>query len=155
MSTKVLKTVSLSIDSTKYPDISPIDLLRWEFLPSAEFEMKPSQKRISDIQLILDRDRLIGVLGEDAYNAMIRSMSNPVASPYKSGKFSDELLASTVKSRYLQAPSEVKAWADSLVDRGIELNKAIQDCIEDEKQSLLRAELEKQQSKTSSDGAEN
>lgn len=152
MSTEVLKTISLSIDSTRYPDINPLDLLRWEFLPKADYEKEPSQKRISDIQLILDRDRLIGVLGEDAYNAMIRSMSNPVSSPYKNGKFSDELLASTVKSRYIQAPSEVKAWADSLVDRGIELNKAIEDSIEAEKQLALRAELEKQQSQVVEDG---
>lgn len=42
--------------------------------------------------------------------------TNP-SSPYVDSGLTDEQLMETIKSRYLQSPSEVRAWLETLVDK--------------------------------------
>ena len=66
----------------------------------------------SDVNLLLNADRIRSQIGEENYLNIIRSIQ-PSRSPYKQ-KLDDDALISTLKSRYLQSPAEVDAWMASL-----------------------------------------
>lgn len=100
-----------SIRSSNFVEVRPIDLLRWEELPDG------SIRYVSDVTLLLNEERIVNDLGEDTYRNMVRSMSMP-SKTYTAGAYDDKELLKTVKSRYIQKPSEMSAWLQSIVGRG-------------------------------------
>jgi hypothetical protein len=61
---------------------------------------------------LLNEKRIINELGSDNWNKIVQSFGTP-SQKYKPGQYSDDDLLRTVKSRYLQTPSEVKSWLDT------------------------------------------
>lgn len=99
------------IKNTFVPTIRPIDnLIRRE-------NADGSYRIVSDVTLLFNEDRLLNDLGEDNLRNLVRSMQTNPASPYVDLGLSDEQLMETVKSRYLQSPSEVRGWLEQLVDK--------------------------------------
>lgn len=74
--------------------------------------------RHSDIHLVLHQEKL-AVLGERVAAAYVDSMqpSSPSAS-FTEG-LSDSQIISTIKSKYLQQPSELSSWMDHLKELAI------------------------------------
>lgn len=66
----------------------------------------------SDVNLLMNAERIRNQIGEENYLDIVRSIQ-PSRSPYKQ-KLDDDMLISTLKSRYLQSPAEVDAWMASL-----------------------------------------
>lgn len=99
------------LKNTVVPTIRPIDnLIRRE-------NADDSYRVVSDVTLLFNEDRLLNDLGEDNLRNLVRSMQTNPASPYVDLGLSDEQLMETVKSRYLQSPSEVRGWLEQLVDK--------------------------------------
>lgn len=99
------------IKNTVVPTIRPIDnLIRRE-------NADGSYRVVSDVTLLFNEDRLLNDLGEDNLRNLVRSMQTNPASPYVDLGLTDEQLMETVKSRYLQSPSEVRGWLEQLVDK--------------------------------------
>lgn len=99
------------IKNTVVPTIRPIDnLIRRE-------NSDGSYRIVSDVTLLFNEDRLLNDLGEDNLRNLVRSMQTNPSSPYVDLGLSDEQLMETVKSRYLQSPSEVRGWLEQLVDK--------------------------------------
>ena len=99
------------IKNTIVPTIRPIDnLIRRE-------NADGSYRVVSDVTLLFNEDRIVNDLGEDNLRNLVRSMQTNPSSPYVDLGLSDEQLMETVKSRYLQSPSEVRAWLEQLVDK--------------------------------------
>lgn len=99
------------LKNTVVPTIRPIDdLIRRE-------NADGSYRVVSDVTLLFNEDRLLSDLGEDNLRNLVRSMQTNPASPYVDLGLSDEQLMETVKSRYLQSPSEVRGWLEQLVDK--------------------------------------
>jgi hypothetical protein len=76
-----------------------------------------SVRYVSDVSLLFNEDRIINDIGEDNFRNLIRSMQEMPSSPYYDSGLTDEQLIETVKSRYIQSPSEVRAWLEQLVDK--------------------------------------
>lgn len=87
-------------------EIKPIDQLRWIQQDDGSWIY------VSDAQLLLNEKRIINELGPDNWNKIVQSFGIP-SQKYKPGQYSDDDLLRTVKSRYLQTPSEVKSWLDT------------------------------------------
>ena len=99
------------LKNTVVPTIRPIDdLIRRE-------NADGSYRVVSDVTLLFNEDRLLNDLGEDNLRNLVRSMQANPASPYVDLGLTDEQLMETVKSRYLQSPSEVRGWLEQLVDK--------------------------------------
>lgn len=99
------------IPNTVVLSIRPIDtLIRRE-------NEDDSYRIVSDVTLLFNEDRIINDLGEDNLRNLVRSMQTNPASPYVDSGLTDEQMMETVKSRYLQSPSEVRAWLETLVDK--------------------------------------
>ena len=99
------------LKNTGVPTIRPIDdLIRRE-------NADGSYRVVSDVTLLFNEDRLLNDLGEDNLRNLVRSMQANPASPYVDLGLTDEQLMETVKSRYLQSPSEVRGWLEQLVDK--------------------------------------
>lgn len=97
--------------NTIVPSIRPIDtLIRRE-------NEDGSYRIVSDVTLLFNEDRIINDLGEDNLRNLVRSMQTNPSSPYVDSGFTDEQMMETIKSRYLQSPSEVRAWLETLVDK--------------------------------------
>lgn len=97
--------------NTVVPFIRPIDtLIRRE-------NEDGSYRIVSDVTLLFNEDRIINDLGEDNLRNLVRSMQTNPSSPYIDSGLTDEQIMETIKSRYLQSPSEVRAWLETLVDK--------------------------------------
>lgn len=97
--------------NTVVPSIRPIDtLIRRE-------NEDGSYRIVADVTLLFNEDRIINDLGEDNLRNLVRSMQTNPSSPYVDSGLTDEQLMETVKSRYLQSPSEVRTWLETLVDK--------------------------------------
>ena len=97
--------------NTIVPSVRPIDtLLRRE-------NEDGSYRIVADVTLLFNEDRIINDLGEDNLRNLVRSMQTNPSSPYIDSGLTDEQMMETVKSRYLQSPSEVRAWLETLVDK--------------------------------------
>lgn len=86
--------------------IQPIESLRFYTDEDGGIHMN------SDVNLLMNAERIRNQIGEENYLNIIRSIQ-PSRSPYKQ-KMDDDMLISTLKSRYLQSPAEVDAWMASL-----------------------------------------
>ena len=71
---------------------------------------------VSDVNLLMNAERLRNQIGEESYLSLIRGIQ-PKKSPYD-GKYTDEQLFTAIKSRFIQTPSEVLAWIESLGSAG-------------------------------------
>lgn len=97
--------------NTIVPSVRPIDtLLRRE-------NEDGSYRIVADVTLLFNEDRIIDDLGEDNLRNLVRSMQTNPSSPYIDSGLTDEQMMETIKSRYLQSPSEVRAWLETLVDK--------------------------------------
>lgn len=97
--------------NTIVPSVRPIDtLLRRE-------NEDGSYRIVADVTLLFNEDRIINDLGEDNLRNLVRSMQTNPSSPYIDSNLTDEQMMETIKSRYLQSPSEVRAWLETLVDK--------------------------------------
>lgn len=67
----------------------------------------------SDVFLLFNQDRLERTLGVDTLRAWLNDV-RPNNSPNLSAQFSDEQLASFIKSKYVQSLSEVSDWYNYL-----------------------------------------
>ena len=74
--------------------------------------------RRSDIHLILHQEKL-AQLGERVASAYVNSMQSSASSPNINEGLSDSQIISTIKSKYLQQPSELSAWMDHLKELAI------------------------------------
>lgn len=117
--------------SSLYCQVSPVEKLRYVVCDGVI-------RYVSDVNLLMNSERIQQELGEEVYLNLIRSIK-PRNSPYAQGKYTDEQLRTAVKSRYLQAPSEVLAWMDELIARGDDLA---------EKAAALKQELQESNSAT-------
>lgn len=86
--------------------VQPIESLRFYTDEDGNIHMN------SDVNLLMNAERIRNQIGEENYLNIVRSIQ-PSRSPYKQ-KLDDDALISTLKSRYLQSPSEVDAWMTSL-----------------------------------------
>jgi hypothetical protein len=93
--------------NTIVPSVRPIDtLLRRE-------NEDGSYRIVADVTLLFNEDRIINDLGEDNLRNLVRSMQTNPSSPYIDSGLTDEQMMETIKSRYLQSPSEVRAWLET------------------------------------------
>ena len=98
------------INNTVVVESRPIDSLNF-------IEQEDGSVRVvSDVTLLFNMERLQEVLGEDNIRSLIHSMQIDSKSPYSDGRFTDEQLLQQIKSRYIQRPSEIRAWMEQLVD---------------------------------------
>lgn len=67
----------------------------------------------SDTKLLLNSQRIRDTLGEDVYLNIVRSIQ-PSRPNALRDKLTDDQLLTLVKSRFLQSPSEMRAWMASL-----------------------------------------
>ena len=86
--------------------VQPIESLRFYSDEDGSIHMN------SDVNLLMNAERIRNQIGEENYLNIVRSIQ-PSRSPYKN-KMDDDMLISTLKSRYLQSPAEVDAWMASL-----------------------------------------
>ena len=86
--------------------VQPIESLRFYADKDGYIRMN------SDVNLLMNSERIRNQIGEENYLNIVRSIQ-PSRSPYKN-KMDDNMLISTLKSRYLQSPAEVDAWMASL-----------------------------------------
>lgn len=99
-----------TLNNTVVVESRPIDSLNF-------VEQEDGSLRVvSDVTLLFNMERLQETLGEDNIRSLIRSMQTNPKSPYSSGRFTDDQLLQQIKSRYIQHPSEVRAWMEELVD---------------------------------------
>lgn len=101
----------ISLFTTKVVEIRPIDTL------IRRVNEDGSIRIVSDVTLLFNEDRIINDLGEDNFRNLVRSMQDNPASPYRDSGLTDDQMIETIKSRYLQTPSEVRAWLEQLVDK--------------------------------------
>lgn len=104
-------SADISLFTTKVVEIRPIDTL------IRRVNEDGSIRIVSDVTLLFNEDRIINDLGEDNFRNLVRSMQDNPASPYRDSGLTDDQMIETIKSRYLQAPSEVRAWLEKLVDK--------------------------------------
>lgn len=96
---------------------------------------------VSDVNLLMNAERLRNQLGEESYLNLIRGIQ-PKKSPYDNN-YTDEQLFTAIKSRFIQTPSEVLAWIESLGSAG--------DSIRSELNALAESVQPKQQSEATGD----
>lgn len=93
--------------------VQPIESLRFYTDEDGSIHMN------SDVNLLMNAERIRNQIGEENYLNIIRSIQ-PSRSPYKQ-KLDDDALISTLKSRYLQSPAEVDAWMASLDQKYVDM----------------------------------
>lgn len=96
---------------------------------------------VSDVNLLMNAERLRNQIGEESYLNLIRGIQ-PKKSPYDD-KYTDEQLFTAIKSRFVQSPSEVLAWIESLGSAG--------DSIRSELNALAESMQSTQQSEATGD----
>lgn len=109
--------------------VNPVEQLRFTELKDGSYKYN------SDVNLLLNSERIRNAIGEDGYLNIIRQISKPVHSPYQDGKnnFSDNELMRTVKPRYVQHLSEIRSWSESLMSefdstiRDVQLKKQLEE----------------------------
>lgn len=107
--TSVLDTVRV-LKSAIYCQVGPVEMLRY---------IKDDDgviRYVSDVNLLMNAERLRDQIGEESYLNLIRGIQ-PKKSPYDN-KYTDEQLFTAIKSRFIQTPSEVLAWIESLGSAG-------------------------------------
>lgn len=99
-----------TIGNTEVVETRPIDALNVIKCEDGSIRI------VSDVTLLFNMERLQETLGEDNIRSLIRAMQTNPKSPYADGTFTDDQLLQQIKSRYIQHPSEIRAWMETLVD---------------------------------------
>lgn len=99
-----------TIGNTEVVETRPIDALNIIDCEDGSIRI------VSDVTLLFNMERLQETLGEDNIRSLIRAMQTNPKSPYVDGTFTDDQLLQQIKSRYIQHPSEIRAWMETLVD---------------------------------------
>lgn len=102
--------VARVLKSAIYCQIGPIERLR--YLKDDDGVLH----YVSDVNLLMNAERLRNQIGEESYLSLIRGIQ-PKKSPYD-GNYTDEQLFTAIKSRFIQTPSEVLSWIESLGSAG-------------------------------------
>lgn len=139
---KTIETPALDavrvLKSAIYCQIGPIERLRYIKDDDGVIHY------VSDVNLLMNAERLRNQIGEESYLSLIRGIQ-PKKSPYDD-KYTDEQLFTAIKSRFVQTPSEVLAWIESLGSAGdsirSELN-ALAESVQPNQQSEATADPEK------------
>lgn len=136
---KTIETPALDaakvLKSAIYCQINPVEMLRYVKDDDGVVHY------VSDVNLLLNAERLRNQIGEESYLNLIRGIQ-PKKSPYDD-KYTDEQLFTAIKSRFIQTPSEVLAWVESLGSAG--------DSIRSELEALAKSMQSDQQSEATGD----
>lgn len=108
---------------SKCPVVSPVENLRRVENSDGSVSM------ISDVTLLMDQQRLSNLLTPEQLRSYLDSTASIHSSPY-SVKMSDDELLQTLKSRYIQTPSELRMWAESILQ--MDLDKTLKSQLESE-----------------------
>lgn len=139
---KITETPALDVvrvlKSAIYCQSGPIEMLRYVKDDDGVIHY------VSDVNLLMNAERLRSQIGEESYLNLIRGIQ-PKKSPYDD-KYTDEQLFTAIKSRFIQTPSEVLAWIESLGSAGdsirSELN-ALAESMQSDQQSEATGASEK------------
>lgn len=138
---KIIETPALDaarvLKSAIYCQIGPVERLRYIKDDDGVIHY------VSDVNLLMNAERLRNQIGEESYLSLIRGIQ-PKKSPYDDN-YTDEQLFTAIKSRFIQTPSEVLAWIESLGSAG--------DSIRSELDALAESMKSTQQSEAT-DGSE-
>lgn len=111
---KTIETSALNaarvLKSAIYCQVGPIERLRYLKDDDGVIHY------VSDVNLLMNAERLRNQLGEESYLSLIRGIQ-PKKSPYDDN-YTDEQLFTAIKSRFIQTPSEVLSWIESLGSAG-------------------------------------
>lgn len=136
---KTIETPALDaakvLKSAIYCQIGPVERLRYVKDDDGVVHY------VSDVNLLMNAERLRNQIGEESYLNLIRGIQ-PKKSPYDD-KYTDEQLFTAIKSRFIQTPSEVLAWVESLGSAG--------DSIRAELDALAKSMQSDQQSEATGD----
>lgn len=136
---KTIETPALDsarvLKSAIYCQVGPIERLRYVKDDDGAVHY------VSDVNLLMNAERLRNQIGEESYLNLIRGIQ-PKKSPYDT-KYTDEQLFTAIKSRFIQTPSEVLAWIESLGSAG--------DSIRSELNALAESMQPNQQSEATGD----
>lgn len=132
--TPILDTVRV-LKSAIYCQVGPIERLRYIKDDDGVIHY------VSDVNLLMNAERLCSQIGEESYLSLIRGIQ-PKKSPYDDN-YTDEQLFTAIKSRFIQSPSEVLAWIESLGSAG--------DSIRSELNALAESMQSTQQSEATGD----
>lgn len=93
----------------------------FSYQPSAvsEFRIRPLPNGMvkfeSDISLLLNQQRMLDTLGLDTFKQWLSYFKTSASqTSIDTSKYTDDQLMYFIKSRYIQAPSELKAWSEYL-----------------------------------------
>lgn len=136
--TPVLDTVRV-LKSAIYCQSGPIEALRYVKDDDGVIHY------VSDVNLLMNAERLRNQIGEESYLNLIRGIQ-PKKSPYD-GKYTDEQLFTAIKSRFIQTPSEVLAWIESLGSAGDSIRSEL-DALAESMQSTQQSEATGDSEKT-------
>lgn len=111
---KTIETPALDaarvLKSAVYCQVGPVEMLRYIKDDDGVIHY------VSDVNLLMNAERLRNQIGEESYLSLIRGIQ-PKKSPYD-GNYTDEQLFTAIKSRFIQTPSEVLSWIESLGSAG-------------------------------------
>lgn len=111
---KTIETPALDaarvLKSAVYCQVGPVEMLRYIKDDDGVIHY------VSDVNLLMNAERLRNQIGEESYLSLIRGIQ-PKKSPYD-GDYTDEQLFTAIKSRFIQTPSEVLSWIESLGSAG-------------------------------------
>lgn len=111
---KTIKTPALDaarvLKSAVYCQVGPVERLRYVKDDDGVIHY------VSDVNLLMNAERLRNQIGEESYLSLIRGIQ-PKKSPYDNN-YTDEQLFTAIKSRFIQTPSEVLSWIESLGSAG-------------------------------------
>lgn len=126
------------LKSAIYCQVGPVEMLRYIKDDDGIIHY------VSDVNLLMNAERLRNQIGEESYLNLIRGIQ-PKKSPYDN-KYTDEQLFTAIKSRFIQTPSEVLSWIESLGSAGdsirSELN-ALAESVQPNQQSEATGDSEK------------
>lgn len=117
MSKSLIADTVVAADTSSYqgssaavvPSFSAIEQLR--FMKQRD----GSSTYISDQYLLLNQERIRNVLGDDTFRSIMASFNQAV--PSSSPDIPEQFQMMAVRSRFVQAPSEISAWISELSDR--------------------------------------
>lgn len=136
---KTIETPALDaarvLKSAIYCQVGPVEMLRYIKDDDGIIHY------VSDVNLLMNAERLRDQIGEESYLNLIRGIQ-PKKSPYDNN-YTDEQLFTAIKSRFIQSPSEVLAWIESLGSSG--------DSIRSELDALAESMRSNQQSEATGD----
>lgn len=116
------------LKSSKFLKLLPVSQVRLENIGT---EDRPIWKNKGDVKLLFNQQRLVEQIGLDSVRNWLTSMGTPQS--MSTANFSDEQLLTFVKSRYVQAPSDMLKWSVFLNNSATELLNDFDDIVKKNK----------------------